>query len=121
MSYYAKAIVMVVATVVSALIAALVDGHVDSVEWLSIVMAGLAACSVFAAPNVPGAIYTKCVLAGLIAAGDIALNFIVPGTGFSGITLSQWLQMLVAVLGALGVYAVPNHVAGVVSPTIPKT
>lgn len=102
---YAKALMAVLATIVSAVIAALTgDNHIGDVEWINIAIAGAAALSVFAAPNVPGARITKFVLAFFMAVLTLAVNLIA-----DGITLSEWLQLLVAGLGSVGVYAIPNR------------
>jgi len=101
---YAKAGAAVVATVLSAIVAALTgDGVVGDVEWINIAIAGVGALAVFAAPNVPGARYTKAVLAVLSAVLMLLTNLIA-----DGVTISEWMQLGVAALGALGVYAVPN-------------
>jgi len=104
MQKYSKAIMAVVATVLAAVVAALGgDGVISAVEWVNIAILAVGACSVFAAPNVPGAAYTKSVLAAL-AAGLVVLTSVITG----GVTTVEWLQIALAVLGALGVYAVPN-------------
>jgi hypothetical protein len=101
---YAKALMAVVATVVSAVVAALTgDSFIGNVEWINIAIAGVAALAVFAAPNVPGARITKFVIAFLMAVLTLAVNLIA-----DGITLSEWLQLLVVGLGSVGVYAIPN-------------
>lgn len=100
---YAKAIAAVVATILSGLVAALMDGTIDPTEWINVAILGVGALAVFAAPNVPGARYTKSVLAVLAAVLTLLVSLI-PG----GISLSDWLQIGVAALGALGVWAVPN-------------
>lgn len=101
---YSKAIAAVVATVLAAIIAAMGgDGIISAVEWVNVAILGVGAASVFAAPNVPGARYTKAILAALTAALVVLTSAI---TG--GVALVEWLQIAMAVLGALGVYAVPN-------------
>lgn len=100
---YAKSIAMVVATVISAIIAALVgDNAINAVEWVNIAIAAVGAAAVFTAPNVPGANYVKEVLAVLTAVLTLLVTVIV-----GGITLSEWLQLAVVALGALGVFAAP--------------
>lgn len=108
MGTYAKMFMMLLAAVVSAIVAALTgDNHVDPVEWVNVAIAGVAAAAVFAAPNVPGSNYTKSVLAVLAAVLTLLANLIL-----GGLTVSEVLQLIVAALGALGVYAVPNSFAG---------
>lgn len=104
---YAKALMAVLMTVASAIVAALTgDGLIGDVEWINIAIAAAAALSVFAAPNVPGARITKAVLAIIMAILVLAVNLIA-----DGITISEWLQLIVAGAGAVGVYAIPNRPA----------
>lgn len=101
---YAKSLAAVVATVASTVVAAFTgDNYIGNVEWINIAIAGTAALAVFTAPNVPGARITKFVLAFLMAVLTLAVTLI-----GDGITISEWLQLLVAGLGAVGVYAVRN-------------
>jgi chromate transport protein ChrA len=103
MSNYAKMFAAVVATVLSALVAVMSDGSISNVEWINVGIAAVTAAAVFAAPNVPFANYTKSVLAVLMA----VLTFFTTAIS-NGVTTSEWLQVAVIALGALGVYAVPN-------------
>ncbi|MGE3795969.1 MAG: hypothetical protein AB7I38_18865 [Dehalococcoidia bacterium] len=101
---YSKMFAAILATIMSGTVAALTgDGVISTVEWINVAILGVGAASVFTAPNVPGARYTKAVIAVLSAALTLAVNLIV-----DGVTVSEWLQLGVAALGALGVYAVPN-------------
>lgn len=103
MKIYAKSIGMVLMTVVTAIVAAMTDDVVTTAEWINVAILGFGAASVFAAPNVPGAAYTKTVLAVLTAALTAVASFL---TG--GITTAEWLQVLVASAAAVGVYAAPK-------------
>lgn len=104
---YAKAIVAVFATIASAVVAALTgDDFVSNVEWINVAIAAAGALAVFTAPNVPGARVTKFTLAFIMAALTLGVNLIA-----DGITISEWLQLVVAGLGAVGVYAVRNDPA----------
>jgi hypothetical protein len=110
---YAKAGAAVVATVLSAVIAALTgDAVIGDVEWINIAIAGVGALAVFTGPNVPGARVTKAVLAVLSAVLVLLVNLIV-----DGVTISEWMQLGVAALGALGVYSVPNTGSAVIERT----
>lgn len=99
---YMKSLGMVVATVLSAIVAAWTGG-VTVPEWINIAIIGVAAAEVFAAPNVPGANYTKTILA-VLAAVLTALTSMVTG----GISTPELMQLAVVALGALGVYALPK-------------
>lgn len=105
MSSYAKALAAVVATVLSGVVAALTgDNAVSAQEWVNVAILAAGAMSIFAAPNVPGAPVTKAVLAVVTAVLTLAVNLLA-----GGLDVSEWLQLGVAALGALGVYAVPNR------------
>lgn len=108
MSKYAKFVAIVIAAVLSAISAALIgDNVISPQEWVNVAILGVGAAGVFAAPNVPGAAYTKSVLAVLAAVLTVLASVIVGGVGTAEI-----IQMVLAGLGAVGVYAVPNKVNG---------
>lgn len=99
---YTKFIVQAVIAVLVAL-AAVWTGGVTNVEIINVAIVGVGALSVFAAPNVPGAAYTKAILAALSAA-LVVLTSAVTG----GIVFPELVQILVAAAGAVGVFALPN-------------
>ncbi|QIQ62935.1 hypothetical protein SEA_MOAB_50 [Streptomyces phage Moab] len=100
---YAKSLLAVLVTVISAVVASLTDNTITNVEWINVAIAGVGAAAVFAAPNIPGSRYTKAVLAVLTA----VLTFLVTVIT-DGVSSAEWLQILVIAAGAIGVYAVPN-------------
>lgn len=100
---YAKSLLAVLVTAITAIVAAMTDGAVSNVEWINVGIAAVGAAAVFAAPNVPGAKYTKAILAVLAA----VLTFFVTAVT-DGISTAEWLQVLVIAAGAVGVFAVPN-------------
>jgi hypothetical protein len=101
---YGKSLAAVAAAIISAVIAALTgDQAVTASEWVNVILAGVAAAAVFTAPNVPGARYTKVVLAVAAAVGALLASFVTDG----GVSGTEWLQLLLAGLGAVGVYAAP--------------
>lgn len=105
MGTYAKSVLAVIAAGISAAIVALTgDQLIDDVEKINIAIAVVTAAAVFTGPNVAGARVTKSVLAVLGAVLTLAVNLIA-----DGITASEWLQLLMAALGALGVYFIPNR------------
>lgn len=103
MTKYNKFIAAAVATVLIAIQIAYGDGTITNVEWVTIAIQGVGALSVFAAPNVPGAPYTKTILAVLTAVLTVLTTAI---TG--GINTSELITIVLAALGALGVYSVTN-------------
>lgn len=100
---YAKSAAMVVATALTALVAAWTDGRITANEWINVSIAAVTAASIFAGPNVPGARYTKSILA-VLGAVLIALTSMISG----GISGPEFAQLVVVALGAVGVYAVRN-------------
>ena len=107
---YAKALAAVAATVLSGIVVALMAGAITPVQWVNIAIAGIGACAVFAAPNVPGAMYTKSIIAVLTAVLTFISTVVAGCVNFSTchISTADWLQVAVIALGALGIYAVPN-------------
>lgn len=100
---YWKSFLAVVATVLATVAAALTgDQNVDATEWLNVVLLAAGAAAVFAAPNVPGAKYTKLILAVVTAVVTAAASLIL-----DGISTTDLLQLALAALGAVGVYAAP--------------
>lgn len=100
---YAKALAALLATILSGVVAAMTDGHVTTSEWINVAIAGVGVAAVWAGPNVPGARYTKAILAVLTA----ALTFLASAIS-DGVTTAEWLQVALAALAALGVWATPN-------------
>lgn len=103
MGKYTKSIVQVIITVLAAL-AAVWTGGVTTVELVNVAIIGAGALSVFTAPNVPGAAYTKSILAA-ITAGLVVLASVITG----GLVFPEVIQIVIAAAGAVGVYALPNE------------
>ena len=99
---YTKTVVQVIVTVLVAL-AAVWTGGVTSVELVNVAIVGAGALSVFTAPNVPGAEYTKGILAAITAGLVVLASAITGGVGFP-----ELVQILVAAAGAVGVVAFEN-------------
>ena len=112
---YAKFALAVVVTVISGIVAAMTDGHIANVEWVNVAIAGTGAAAVFAGPNVPGAQFTKAVLAVLAA----VLTFLTSAIT-DGISTAEWLQIAVIAAGAVGVFAVPNSPTIIDGETVPS-
>jgi hypothetical protein len=104
MRKYAKGIVAALAAALVAVGAALTgNNHIDTTEWVNVAIAAVGAFQVWYAANVNGAPYVKAVIAAATA-GLIALQSYIVG----GVTISDWVQIGLAVLGALGVLAFKN-------------
>jgi hypothetical protein len=100
---YMKSLLAVLVTVIGGVVAAMTDNVISPQEWINVAILGTGACAVFAAPNVPGAKYTKSILAALSAVLVLLVSYIT-----DGLSTPEILQLAVAALGALGIYAVPN-------------
>lgn len=100
---YGKTIAQVLATILAAVFAAgLGDGIISSTEWVNVAILGTGALAVFAAPNVPGARYTKTVLSALTAGLTVLASVII-----GGVSVAEWYQIGAAVLAAVGVFVAP--------------
>jgi hypothetical protein len=104
---YAKAFAAVIAAALVAVSAVITDG-ISTTEWITVAIAAVGAAAVFAAPNVPGAKYTKSILAVLTAVLAFVATTVADGLGAADL-----VQIGILALGALGIYAVPNLEAGV--------
>jgi drug/metabolite transporter (DMT)-like permease len=105
MKLYGKFVVQVLATALVALIAALQDDRVDAAEWINVVLAALTAVAVLGAGNTTEGVwrYTKVIVASAGAGLTLLASFVSDG---GVVTVSEWLQVLVAALGAAGVLVV---------------
>lgn len=104
---YAKALAGIVGAGVSAIVVALSgDGAFSAVELINVAIAIIGAVGVFYVPNAPNAPVAKAVVAALMAVLTLATNLIA-----GGLTVSEWLQLVVAAATALGVYGVRNSPA----------
>jgi hypothetical protein len=105
MSTYAKAILSIIAAGIGILVAAVSDEVVTTAELVNVGIAVVAAVGVYAVPNVPAgpARYLKTGVALLGAVLAAIASFLT-----DGITSSEWLQIALAGLAAVGVYVVPN-------------
>ena len=109
---YTKLFVMVLVTGLTA-IAAVLSGGITSTEWVTVAIAVVGSLSVFTAANVPGAAYTKAILAVFTA----VLAFLVTAI-LGGIDTSELIQIAILAAGAVGVYAFPNEAPAPVQPQV---
>ncbi len=102
---YLKTIAHLLVTVMAAIIAASADDRIDSIEWVNTLILFLGTVSVLGAGNMPEGIWkrTKAIVAAATAAAVVAHTLLSAGLSLG---LTEYLQMGVAALGALGVYAV---------------
>ncbi|MGA8113180.1 MAG: hypothetical protein WCA46_05930 [Actinocatenispora sp.] len=103
MSKYLKFLVAVAAAVATVLVSALSDGHVSTVEWIQVAISVTTAVGVWATANVPTLTWAKAAVAAVLTVLNLLVTYI-----SGGVTGPEWLNIGLAVLGTLGVYAVPN-------------
>ena len=105
-SKYAKAIVAIAIAVLTAVAAVTSDGTVSSVELAHVALAFVTAVGVYGVPNAPSGAraYAKAGVAVVGTGLQVLIPFLLDGA----LTPSQWLLVLVAAIGALGVGITPN-------------
>lgn len=108
-SAYAKAIVAIGTAVLAVVVTALTDSTVTLTELLGILVAGVTAVGVYLVPNLPSGVgrYAKAS----VAIVGTALQAAVPLATGGDITLTGWLLIVLAALGAVSVGIVPNTAA----------
>lgn len=99
---YGKALLYVLAAILTAGLAAVTDGHIDRVEAVQIAIAGTGAVMVYVVPLDPTRGWEKTVVGVFIAAEGVLVTVIA-----KGITVSDWIAVGLAVLTALGVTYAP--------------
>lgn len=109
---YGKFVLQLVVVAVSALVAFLQDDKVDAAEWILVLLAVAQAIAVLGAGDLPAGVwrYTKIGAASAIAGLSLLVAFVSDG---GTITSSEWMQVLIAVLGAAGI---PLFKAPVLAP-----
>lgn len=102
---YTKAIVAIIAAVLVVLGAALTDQAVTQIELVQIGIAFVTAVGVYLVPNLTAgpARYAKSAV-GFAGAGLAVLVTVLA----DGVTYSEWITVVLAGLGAVGVTVLPN-------------
>lgn len=95
-----KPLVTLATAVIMAIIGYLDDQVISSMEWLLITVVALNAITVYIVPNLTGGLakYTKAIVQ--LASAAVGALILVWA---NGVDTSEWLQVLVAALGAIGV------------------
>jgi thiamine monophosphate synthase len=104
---YLKAISMVLAAAGGAAVAALADNHLSQPEAVNIIIAVFGAAAIFTAPNIPGHEYVKWTLAAGTAAAT-ALATVIGTGGVGAVSVSEWIQVGLAIVAAVVAIADPN-------------
>jgi hypothetical protein len=101
---YSKALGMVVATVLSAVVPMLTAGTLTAENWINVALVGIGAVSVAIVPNLTAGIgkYAKAAVAVASAVLTLLVSLL-PG----GLSTAEILQLVIAALGAVGVMALP--------------
>jgi hypothetical protein len=106
---YLKLAAQVAATVAAAVVALLngTDHQPGVSDWINVVIVALGAVAVLGAGNLPEGVWahTKTIVAAATAVA-VAIQSVLT----DGISAAEWLQVGLAALGALGVYAAKGPV-----------
>jgi uncharacterized membrane protein len=106
---YLKLAAQVLATVLAAVVALLngTDHQPGVSDWINVVIVALGAVAVLGAGNLPEGVWahTKTIVAAATAVA-VAIQSVLT----DGISAAEWLQVGLAALGALGVYAAKGPV-----------
>ena len=102
---YAKSLVYVALALIGFAITAVADNVITTEELLNGLVVVLGAFVVYLIPNLPAGVakYSKAIVA-FGTAGVVALLSFLSG----GVTLAEWLQVIVAAAAGVGVIVVPN-------------
>lgn len=111
-THYAKALLYIALTAVTFLVTALADTALSVEEIWNLVIVVVGAITIYLVPNLPAGVgrYAKTTAAFITAFAVALLSFL---TG--GITVTEWLQILLAAFAGIGVYIVPNEPAKTVN------
>lgn len=103
---YSKALIYIALAAVAFLVTAVSDNQLTIEETLNLAVIVLGAVGVYLVPNLASGVgaYAKSGVAFLTAAIVALLSFLT-----DGVTLAEWLQVLLAAFAGIGVYIVPNE------------
>jgi len=104
--HYGKSITYIVLAAVTFLVTALSDDVLDLNEKINLGIVVVTAIGVYGIPNFPENVakYLKTGVAFVSAALISALSFL-----SDGISTTEWLQIGIAALAAIGVFIIPNE------------
>jgi hypothetical protein len=104
MKEYAKLIVALAIAGLTTAVSALGDGRVSAVEVVQISIAVVTALGVWVAGHVAASlVWPKTVVAAALAVLDLLVTYV----GAGPITPAEWINLVLAALGVLGVGVVP--------------
>jgi hypothetical protein len=93
----------VVMVVMMTIVDAQRDGLVQASEWVQVVIQGATVAIVWATANVPQFDKAKSFVAAVMVVLNLLVSYIT-----DGVSGTEWINLAIAFLGAVGVYAVPN-------------
>lgn len=109
---YTKAIVAIIAAALAAVASAITDNTVTPLELAVILIAVITAVNVYLVPNLPegSAVHrhAKAAVAFLGAALALLVTTLGADGGWASVTASEWLLVILAGLGGIGVTVLPN-------------
>jgi hypothetical protein len=105
MSAYSKSVTALLGAVATVLASALTDDVVTSAEFVQMTVAGLTAFAVYLLPNAPGFGAVKTFVAAALAGLNLVAGWLANG---EEITNAMWVNVVIAVAVALGVFVLPN-------------
>lgn len=102
----AKALVALVAAVLAAVLPGFTgNGPIGWSGWVNVILLAAGAIQVYNASNdIPGWNIAKTVASAVTAGGVVLVSAMSDGVG-----PGEWIQVVIAVLGVLAVYAAPNR------------
>lgn len=89
--------------VLTSVVAATQDGRVDATEWVQVVIQVFTVVSVWGAANIPGFTRAKALMAAIGVVLNLLVSYII-----GGIDATEWMDLAIAFLSALGVAAAPR-------------
>jgi hypothetical protein len=105
MSAYSKSVTALLGAVATVLASALTDDVVTAAEFVQMTVAGLTAFAVYLLPNAPGFGAVKTFVAAALAGLNLVAGWLANG---EEITNAMWVNVVIAVAVALGVFVLPN-------------
>jgi hypothetical protein len=99
----AKALVALIGAALVTLVSALSDGHVNAVETVQIAISVTMAAGVWLAGNHPELVWPKTAIASVLAVLNLFVTYVAAGP----ITASEWANLALAFLTAIGVAVAP--------------
>lgn len=103
-SKYGKALAAILFAAITAVQAAVSDGHITPAEGIQIVLAAITAVGVWLVPAVPDWPWMKTAVAVLLAAGNVLVTAVA-----RGIVPADWAELVLAALTVLGVGVTPAN------------